>query len=30
MRVMDIMLAIPGFLMAIGIVALFGERACSR
>lgn len=24
MRVMDIMLAIPGFLMAIGIVALFG------
>ena len=25
MRVMDIMLAIPGFLMAIGIVALFGE-----
>jgi len=25
MRVMDIMLAIPGFLMAIGIVALFGQ-----
>ncbi|HEX6725086.1 MAG TPA: ABC transporter permease [Gaiella sp.] len=25
MRLMDIMLAIPGFLMAIGIVALFGE-----
>ena len=25
MRVMDIMLAIPGFLMAIGIVALFGS-----
>jgi peptide/nickel transport system permease protein len=25
MRVMDIMLAIPGFLMAIGIVALWGE-----
>jgi peptide/nickel transport system permease protein len=25
MRVMDVMLAIPGFLMAIGIVALFGE-----
>jgi len=24
MRVMDVMLAIPGFLMAIGIVALFG------
>ena len=25
MRLMDIMLAIPGFLMAIGIVALFGQ-----
>ena len=25
MRVMDVMLAIPGFLMAIGIVALFGS-----
>jgi peptide/nickel transport system permease protein len=25
MRLMDIMLAIPGFLMAIGIVALFGS-----
>ncbi|MBA2296141.1 MAG: ABC transporter permease, partial [Actinobacteria bacterium] len=25
MRLMDIMLAIPGFLMAIGIVALWGE-----
>ncbi len=25
MRVMDVMLAIPGFLMAIGIVALWGE-----
>ena len=30
MRVMDVMLAIPGFLMAIGIVALFGGGGWSR
>ena len=30
MRVMDVMLAIPGFLMAIGIVALFGAGGLCR